>query len=555
VGSFGFQGGQNWITTGVKSSLQKTAGGAVYGSLVYPEDFGSGGGDGRNSNGGSGGGKLKLQVGGTLINDGEISSNGNAGTHGDSNAGGGAGGSILIETGDINGSGVISASGGDAGSSVSGGGAGGRIAIYYDYNTFLGNFDVSGGIGFEKGRYGTVFTESKENSPVTTAVLEQTYTNSNTLYEDIEISQLEFANNSFEGPTIITGVNFNEFKKITITSGSFEEKGFFDGEILINTAGTINSCYCKGVVNTKEDKLYLNGALEGNGYGTVEGVINNDGTYDISLNFTEIGNQVFSEGVSLQGTCSTTLLEQYSSVQLYYLQTSVKGGVSGYYDGELSTVFTYVRINDDTNPYYNEGFTIISYQSKAGSGLGYGYGKKISDSRVDFQGLFKKPLDGFMRAKLDESVDPEVLSFTLSRIDYEKPPEPDMEIRMLAPIAVSPGQNISYAVEVINEGLAEAQNYSAIAILPEYSFFLSATEGFKFYSIDNVDTKDRIVPIPMVRWDNLTVPPKSSVTVYAQVRLFWGTGYAHRAKAYVGSQSEVDEIFRKFYIDGNEKKN
>jgi hypothetical protein len=108
-----------------------TSGGLPYGSATQPVTLGSGGGDGY---GGSGGGAVRLSVGGSLLLDGTITANGNP-PGGGGDDGGGSGGSIWLTADSLAGAGWLTA---DGGASISGGnGAGGRIAVYaYDRSGF-----------------------------------------------------------------------------------------------------------------------------------------------------------------------------------------------------------------------------------------------------------------------------------------------------------------------------------------------------------------------------------------------------------------------------------
>ena len=56
----------------------------------------------------------------------------------------------------LEGAGVISANGGDGYRNYGGGGSGGRIAINVVNNNFIGSVEVSGGLGYESGKEGTV---------------------------------------------------------------------------------------------------------------------------------------------------------------------------------------------------------------------------------------------------------------------------------------------------------------------------------------------------------------------------------------------------------------
>ena len=148
------------------------AGGSIYGLLTHPEELGSGGGYGRSSTaGGTGGGVIELNIGGTFTLDGILNVNGTDGAsrkfglfnpvrYG---GGGGSGGSIYVVAGKLAGSGAVSANGGNGGSAsggAAGGGGGGRVALCYEISVFNGQISATGGAGLEYGGAGTIYQES-----------------------------------------------------------------------------------------------------------------------------------------------------------------------------------------------------------------------------------------------------------------------------------------------------------------------------------------------------------------------------------------------------------
>jgi len=118
----GSHGGRGGYTGG-------TVSGPTYGSSVFPDEFGSGGGVSGVSKA-NGGGVLQLDVAGEIRVDGRVSARGDSATTitPGYSPGGGAGGSIRVTAAVISGSGDIDASGGP-GLNGGGGGGGGRIAI------------------------------------------------------------------------------------------------------------------------------------------------------------------------------------------------------------------------------------------------------------------------------------------------------------------------------------------------------------------------------------------------------------------------------------------
>jgi len=142
---------------GLGGASSTAPGGTNYGLAQQPVDQGSGGGFGSGPlyGGSQGGGAIRLNVGGVLTVDGQISANGNWGLQ--DNSGGGSGGSIWVTAGTLAGNGQITADGGEGELYDGGGGAGGRIALYSRANVFAGLVSVFGGEGDFRGADGSIF--------------------------------------------------------------------------------------------------------------------------------------------------------------------------------------------------------------------------------------------------------------------------------------------------------------------------------------------------------------------------------------------------------------
>jgi len=143
MGNVGAEGAGHGGEGGAGSNMDQF--GDTYGSATAPVLFGSSGGSAASTNGGSGGGYVRLNISGAFTHNGVISADGGAGITGGSNtsSGGGSGGSIYITvTGAFAGStGTFSADGGngaDGGVHDGGGGGGGRISLTYGSSTFVG---------------------------------------------------------------------------------------------------------------------------------------------------------------------------------------------------------------------------------------------------------------------------------------------------------------------------------------------------------------------------------------------------------------------------------
>lgn len=141
------------------------AGGSSYGSFTEPADLGSGGGNPEVfGSGGSGGGRVRLDVGGTLRVDGKLTANGAKGAV---TGGGGSGGSVYLVVGTLAGAGAITANGGDGNLKDAGGGGGGRMALRYGTVSFTGTYSACGGSGAgtgTSGGAGTILVRSASGS-------------------------------------------------------------------------------------------------------------------------------------------------------------------------------------------------------------------------------------------------------------------------------------------------------------------------------------------------------------------------------------------------------
>jgi hypothetical protein len=161
-GGYGGYGGAGGNTTGSEGAANGAS------EAAEPVDYGSGGGGGQSTAGGNGGGAIKLIIGETFTNNGQILADGGASPAGFDTGGGGAGGSIWITAEDTLGLGNIRASGGDAGTSSrygGGGGGGGRIAIATTTYSMDSIISVERGVGIGNGNFGDdgTFALSVEN--------------------------------------------------------------------------------------------------------------------------------------------------------------------------------------------------------------------------------------------------------------------------------------------------------------------------------------------------------------------------------------------------------
>ena len=171
VDSQGFFKANPGANGGASHGGQSSGNRPTYGSAFMPELHGMGALTAGGSNPQDGGGSVYLTVGGLSTLDGNILANV---LPGGSFTRGAAGGSILIETGDLTGTGIIQARGQDSsGGSNTGNGGGGRVAVILndggaDFSNFNpDNIDARAGLGgnfSNKGAAGSVYLQTGDQS-------------------------------------------------------------------------------------------------------------------------------------------------------------------------------------------------------------------------------------------------------------------------------------------------------------------------------------------------------------------------------------------------------
>jgi uncharacterized repeat protein (TIGR01451 family) len=357
------------------------------------------------------------------------------------------------------------------------------------------------------------------DAPLTAAGLSEVFSDESTSVETL-LSQEAVLNNVGVSGDLTGTLNFTDFEIVSINSGSFAGKGFSKGEWQAEFEGVPYKGYWKGFsfFATSEGRIYLKGTISGELSGIVEGYLTESipesGVYDqyqATWKLNRVGTQSVSEEIELEGTLSYQESLEYPSTELYVLQATMIGTSSGSYTGPLDIVLTYLKIVDESNPYFGEGFSIISYISDFGSGEGWIYNETISPGRAELNGLFASPLLGSLSAILEESESPRTLFVTIERIDHGLPPMPYLKVTKWGPRRVSPGQTIDYVIEYRNDGIEEAQNVAIVDQLPFVASYLASSGGgdYDFASHE-------------ASWNLENIPAKTRGYLYVGASLPWG---------------------------------
>lgn len=357
------------------------------------------------------------------------------------------------------------------------------------------------------------------DSPATVTTLSETSSRDSSLVETL-LNQKAVLNNVVVSGDLSGTLDFTNFEIVSIKTGSFADKGFFKGEWQADIEGISYTGDWKGFsfLDASEKKIYLKGVISGDISGVVEGYLTEStpeseiyDKYQATWKLGRLGSETISGTINLDGTIIYQESSEYPSTELYVLQNSIEGITFGHYTGPLSTVLTHLRIADETNPYYGEGFSIISYTSDSGSGQGWTYNKLVSPNISKLKGMFTAPLLGVVSATLDESKSPRSFIVTIDRIDLGLPPMADLKVTTWGRSMVSPGETIEYIIEYRNDGTRSAENVVVIERPPHYAEYISSTGGgvYKWQS-------DEVI------WKLGTLPPGSKGHLSSQAKIQWG---------------------------------
>jgi uncharacterized repeat protein (TIGR01451 family) len=301
---------------------------------------------------------------------------------------------------------------------------------------------------------------------------------------------------------------------VSLVTGPFAGKGFFKGEWRATLEGVPYKGDMEGALFLKssERKVYLKGSVTGDITATFDGCLTESvagsdiyDLYQATWMIGRINTTTTSATIKLNGTLAYQSRSEFPASEIYALQMSIEGTSSGHFNCPLSIVLTHIHIANGT-PYEGEGFSIISYTSNLGTGEGWTCDKLASPTTLTLKGLFTHPLYGVVSAILDTSKMPRTLHIVIERVDLGLHPFADLKARIWGPQRVSPGQTVTYTVEIRNNGLKSAENVSLALYIPHLVKYSSSSNGGLYIARSN-----------QITWYLEYIPSKSS-------RLFTVTG-------------------------------
>ncbi|MBL7068286.1 MAG: right-handed parallel beta-helix repeat-containing protein [Candidatus Omnitrophica bacterium] len=349
--------------------------------------------------------------------------------------------------------------------------------------------------------------------------LEETTSNAQTTFEVVVSQHMTMTTTSVTGD-LEADIELTNVEAVHISSGPFEDEGFFKGDWSATIDGSYYTGEWHGVSFDKEEegKVYLKGTISGDLTGIMDGYagesVPGNGIYD-HFQFTWTLNMNGAEPACIKlvidGTVELYDITEYPSEKLYLLQSALEGNARGDYEGSLNIVLTHIRIDNEANPYYGEGFSIISYTSRNGAGSGWSYDVVNEPGRVEQRGMFTEPLLGTIYGILDETVQPRRLQLEIKMIWSELPAAPILNLELWGPQRISPGETVTYIIEYRNDGSADAPDVAVIMQLSPFVNFVSGSSGVQY-----------IEETAEVAWNLGDLPAGTVDHLAVQVEVMWG---------------------------------
>lgn len=544
--------------------------GLLYDSIADPDELGSGGaGDvsncGNTALGGAGGGEARIFVGGTFNINGIISANGFPGNAGCGlETGGGAGGTINIAANSIAGVGAIHADGGAGAPVNGGGGGGGRIVLLDALGNFSGAITAAAGAGPQGAGIGSVVKNGvivqsvllSSSDPASLAqTIEQvaptpTNVSANLLEQDGSVAS------AISTGSALATFTFPSFKMTRIIGSPFPDSGFITGSWTAVISNFPSEGSFRGVVfrNSTSAPLSIKGSMTGSIRGTVDGTLTEsspgNGIFDLwnlHVKFNQITDQSLSGDLYINGSAAYSTSQQFSNTPLNILQTAVSGAMTGPYSGNINATVTRVRVDDTSNPHNGEGFANISFESPTGGGVAWGYSQTIFNQFTRLSGISDTPLQGLLTGILNESASPRTLLSWIELPNISLTTTGQIVVKVTGNMqGVSPGEIISYGIEILNGSFQAENNISIIASYPDRTDFIAASPGYSLYKLGHF-IGSAYEPKTFLRWD-VNIPPRSVLLLNyeGQIRLTVTPDELLGGHVFVVSQANAQDILGKF---------
>ncbi|HBU68882.1 MAG TPA: hypothetical protein DEE98_00685, partial [Elusimicrobia bacterium] len=193
-------------------------------------------------------------------------------------------------------------------------------------------------------------------------------------------------------------------------------------------------------------------------------------------------------------------------------------------------------------------FTCFGKSSQ--SALSWGFADVISAEETTLKLMLDNPMFGTASGLLKNSAT-KSMWLVVTKLDMGESPQADIVVELFGPDRISPGQTITYTIEVKNNGLASANDISLIAKTPERSQFICASGNYIYNELAHWVTNSEYYNVSVLRWDFTELPAKTTTKITMTVKLNWGISWGAnmQVETFAMPKSNADEIFPLPYPD------
>ncbi|PIR19796.1 MAG: hypothetical protein COV48_00010, partial [Elusimicrobia bacterium CG11_big_fil_rev_8_21_14_0_20_64_6] len=169
-------------------------------------------------------------------------------------------------------------------------------------------------------------------------------------------------------------------------------------------------------------------------------------------------------------------------------------------------------------------------------------------------GFLDLALRGLMEGALTLT-SPRSLLLTLQNLDVGQAFQPQLAIDLEGPNAVDPGGTATFSITLRNDGYAVAPGIAVVAVYPENSDFVTASDNYVLYNVANWPQGVLILK-PFVRWDFVEVPARSIIRRYYQAFIRLPGAGAPASGTNLGGEVQLvtkawaDQVFAAYPVDG-----
>lgn len=308
-------------------------------------------------------------------------------------------------------------------------------------------------------------------------------------------------------------IEFTDYTLVTLGSGPFARQGLVSATWHATLEGASYRGSWQGLAALRADgTIEVQGVASGDLRARTDGSLRPSvGGYALTevWSLASIAEQRVPAAFTLTGVVALATVSSHPDAPIDVRQLAMEGSASGEYAGGVRAVVTAVRLADPALPVHGQGLASVSYTAASGGGsarLG-----TVSGSPSALVGVGDGPLGALWRAEIRTDAEPARLDGSTDCTAAGLPPLPQIAVDIFGPRRVSPGEEVTYLLEYVNDGVRAAEHVVVVAALDPTAELVSASTGGRHSAASRT-----------VSWIVDQIPAKGSGSKTVRVRLPFG---------------------------------